>query len=571
MATSAFKSTTKRTSVANSPDDSTSSSSNRTSVHRRARSLSRFSRRLPGATVDDDEHTPAPRSRGRFVNTVRGSGFPEISLDDLAIELFDSSLRGRSASRNADVSPRNGEGGKGGGDSVTQRRGRSVSRQGSKGNFVNSGGGGRLTSDTANSRRRRSVSVVRYQISDSESDLDHSQNSSTRASMRSSIGGNNQISSTHKPTASKNRQGLRRSLSQKDLKYHDGYSSHFSALTDDEGRDSLSNKKGMERTIREVYSQKKGEHPTGDDVNGELYAAMRKELRYAVEEIKTQLEQAMVKTKKSGIASDDGLQPDNSDVLQAVSIIRRKGTTKLEKSEKHRQDLLAEILLEEQHGRELSKIVKELLPEPKNFIIEKPLLARKRSNDRNRMSRQLTEEAEKYIEDFISNVEDTDISSLDGDRSDTSSSIGGITKTPNFQSPLLFKSVPVEMDGVMLPWLQWETSSDTSPLSGKHKLNLSQEAPSMQDLSNQFSSSRGSCSPAFTDCPSISIGEDRGTKFREPGSYQSQFSSNGTNKMQFDVDDYLNCNSNEAFLHEIWSQRNRISSGGLLLCDKMFF
>ncbi|XVF08749.1 hypothetical protein REPUB_Repub07fG0029800 [Reevesia pubescens] len=569
MATSAFKSTTKRTSVANSPTDSSSSSSaNRTSIHRRARSLSRFSHRLPEAFDDEDEPTPAPRSRGRFVNTVRGSGFPEISLDDLAIELFDSSLRGRSASWNADVSPRKDEGRKGGGEeSVSQRRGRSVSR----GSFENSGGGGRLTSDTANSRRRRSVSVVRYQISDSESDLDHSQNSSNRSSMRSSIGGNNQISSTHKPTASNNRQGLRRSLSQKDLKYRDGYSCHSSALTDDEGRDALSNKNGMERTIRAVYAQKKGEHPTGDDVNGGLYAGMRKELRHAVAEIKTQLEQAMVKTKRSGIASDDSLQPDNSDVLQAVSIIRRKCTTKLEKSEKRRQDLLAEILLEEQHGRELSKIVKELLPEPKNSIVEKPLRARKRSNDRYRMSKQLTKEAEKYIEDFISNVEDTDISSLDGDRSDTSSSIGGITKTPNFQSPAVFKSVPVEMDGIMLPWLEWETSNNASPLSCKNKCNLSQEAPSAQDLSNQFTSSRGSWSPAFTDCPSVSIGEDTGTKFREPGSYQSQFSSNVTNTMQFDVDDYLKRNSNEAFLHEIWNQRRRITSGGLLLCNQIFF
>ncbi|XWS37145.1 hypothetical protein CRYUN_Cryun19dG0017900 [Craigia yunnanensis] len=417
MATSAFKSTTKRTSVANSSEDS--SYSNQTSVHRRSRSLSRFSRRLPGAEEDDDERTPAPRSRGRFVNTVRGSGFPEISLDDLSIEPFDSSFRGCSTFRNEDVSP--GEEGKGGGESVTQRRGRSASRQGSRGSFVNSGAGGRLTSDTANSRRRRSVSVVRYQISDSESDLDHSQNSSNRASMRSSIGGNNQISSTHKPTASNNRQGLRRSLSQRDLKYHDGYSSRSSALTDDEGRDALSNKNGMERTIRAVYAQTKGEHPIGDDVNGGLYAAMRKELRHAVEEIKTQLEQSMVKTKQSGIASDNSLQPDNSDVIQAVSTIRRKCTTKLEKSEKRRQDLLVEILLEEQHGRELSETVEELFLEPKNSIVEKPLRARKRSNDQNRMSRQLTEEAEKYIEDFISNVEDTDISSLDGDRSDTSS------------------------------------------------------------------------------------------------------------------------------------------------------
>ncbi|MBA0858495.1 hypothetical protein Goshw_026987 [Gossypium schwendimanii] len=566
MATSAFKSTTRRASLANSPGDS--SSSNRSSSgHRRARSLSRFSRRIPGVGDDDDEPTPAPRSRGRFVNTVRGSGFPEISLDDLAVELFDSSLRGRSVSRMDDVTPRNGKGG-GGGESVAQRRGRSVSRQGSRGSVVNNGAGGRFTSDTASSRRRRSVSVVRYQISDSESDLDQLQNPSNRSSMKSSIGGNNQLSSTHKPTASNNRQGLRRSLSQKDLKYHDGYSSHSSAVTDDEGRDAaLSNKNGVERTIKAVYAQKKGDHPIGDDVNGGLYAAMRKELRHAVEEIKTQLEQSMVKTKNSGIANVDTLQPDNSDIVQAISTARRKCTTKLEKSEKRRQDLLAEILLEEQHGRELSKIVKELLPEPKSSIVEKPVRARKRSNDRYRMSRQLTEEAEKYIEDFISNVEDTDISSLDGDRSDTtSSSMGGITKTPIFQNPAVFKSVPVEMDGVLLPWLQWETSNDVSPLSCENKCSISQEAVSGQDLSDQLtnSSSRGSWSPEFSDCtPSQNVAFGS-------GNCQTTSSSNKM-MMKLDLDDYINTGSDENFLLEMWSQRHGINSGKLLLCNHMLF
>ncbi|KAI9175164.1 hypothetical protein LWI28_028394 [Acer negundo] len=138
MATSAFKSTTKRSVIGASPnsctttDSSSSSSANRSSAaHRRSRSLSRFSRRLPAQDMLSDEATP----RGKFVNTVRGSGFPEISLDDLAIEFFDSSAdRGRSAARNEEaVRPRNDgrSGGAGRGESV--RRGRSVSRQGSKG------------------------------------------------------------------------------------------------------------------------------------------------------------------------------------------------------------------------------------------------------------------------------------------------------------------------------------------------------------------------------------------------------------------------------------------------------
>ncbi|GMP23136.1 hypothetical protein CsSME_00000849 [Camellia sinensis var. sinensis] len=81
MATSAFKSTTKRMSI-NSPSNTAAESGSSTKPHCRSRSLSRFSRLLP----DLPEFTDAPR--GRFVNIARGSAFPEISLDDLAIEFF---------------------------------------------------------------------------------------------------------------------------------------------------------------------------------------------------------------------------------------------------------------------------------------------------------------------------------------------------------------------------------------------------------------------------------------------------------------------------------------------------
>jgi hypothetical protein len=47
---------------------------------------------VPGS---DDFEDGVPTLRGKFVNTVRGSGFPEIGLDDLAIEFFHSGDRGR--------------------------------------------------------------------------------------------------------------------------------------------------------------------------------------------------------------------------------------------------------------------------------------------------------------------------------------------------------------------------------------------------------------------------------------------------------------------------------------------
>lgn len=199
-------------------------------------------------------------------------------------------------------------------------------------------------------------------------------------------------------------------------------------------------------------------------------------------------------------------------------------------SEKRKQDLLSEIVLEEQRSRELSKIVKELLPDAKNnVVVDKQSRAgprrvifvfwffssrmkefwfclfpiptvssvasliyifhfyaegnhlgnlncvfiHQRSTDRTRMSKRLSEEAEKYIEDFISNVEDTDISSLDGERSDTSSSLGGIPKTRISQSPATVTPLPDDTDGVLLPWLKWETSNDaSSPIPAMNKMEL---------------------------------------------------------------------------------------------------
>ncbi|KAG5230284.1 Amino acid transporter, transmembrane [Salix suchowensis] len=561
MATSAFKSTTKRT-----PIGSDKSSS---SARQRSRSLSRSSRPNPPEEFSDDYTVP---SRGRFVSMDRGSGVPDISLDDLAIQLLSLGDRGRSGFRSGDVSV--GERVVGG----SLRRGRSVSRQGSESTnnskSYSGGGGGKLNSEGSNSRRRRSVSAVRYQVSDSESDLEHSQNSRNHANSRRQSNGNCQVPLSNKPPASNHRPGLRRSLSQKDLKYPDGYSSHSSSLTDDEGRDSCSNKNGFERTIRTVYAQKKAEHPTGDDMNGGLYEAMRKELRHAVEEIRMEIEHSMEKT------NIDSLQSGKSDDFQGGSTLRKNHATKLEQSEKCRQDLLAKLLSEKQLGRDISKIVKELLSDSKNTVSEKPSRARRRSNDRSRMSERLTEEAEKYFEDFISNVEDTDISSLDGERSDTSSTLGGITKTETFQRPVISKSRPVEMDGVVLPWLQWETSNDACPLSFKNKepkstpkrdlWDAAQEASLAQELSTHSISSRGSWSPGLADGHSTNIRELKGSKFGELESYKRRISFGGT-RSQFDVDEYLKRPSDEDFLLERWKQQQRIHSGGLLLCNRMFF
>ncbi|KAF5476607.1 hypothetical protein F2P56_003343 [Juglans regia] len=539
MATSAFKSTTKRTPVgASSSSLDDSGSSNHSSAHRRSRSLSRFSRRLPPSGADDFEYD-VPPPRGKFVNTVRGSGFPEITLDDLAIEFFGSGDRGRSGSRCSESVPASQSLA-----SSSQRRGRSVSRQSSRagadgrGNVCNNSGGGKVAAES-NSRRRRSVSVVPCRISDYESDIDHSQSSSNCANQKSFGSGNNQMPLSNRPVVSNQRQVLRRSFSQKDLKSHDGYSSQSSVLTDDEGKDAHSSRRGIEKRTRAASTQKK--------------------------------EAAKTKTSFSG--SDDCLQPNNSGAFQTVSSIRKNYSTILEQSEKRKKDLLAKIVLEERRGRELSKIVNKLLPDPKKTAVEKPSGTRKRSNDRSRMSKRLTEEAEKYIEDFISNVEDTDISSLDGERSDTNSSLGGVIKLETLQSPAVSDPLPVEMDGVALPWLHWEASNDAThscmrkaepPVTPNRLLDATQEVSSAQNQRNHSASSCGSWSPEVILGLSMkNIGEDIGTK-------KGQSCSGESRGLWLDMDEYLKAQSNENFLFEKWNQTERINSGGLLLCDRMF-
>jgi hypothetical protein len=55
---------------------------------------------VPGS---DDFNNGVSAPRGKFVNTVKGSGFLEISLDDLDIEFFHFGDRGRSVSRSSEA------------------------------------------------------------------------------------------------------------------------------------------------------------------------------------------------------------------------------------------------------------------------------------------------------------------------------------------------------------------------------------------------------------------------------------------------------------------------------------
>ncbi|GLU12750.1 hypothetical protein SLE2022_294090 [Rubroshorea leprosula] len=91
------------------------------------------------------------------------------------------------------------------------------------------------------------------------------------------------------------------------------------------------------------------------------------------------------------------------------------------------------------------------------------------------------------------------------------------------------------MGGVVLRWLQWETSNDGSPLPCKNNWDETQEATLAQDSVNHFTNSRQSWSP-FPDCTSVNR-KYYGIRFGEPGNHQSYLPSKGTKRLQLDVDD----------------------------------
>ncbi|XP_073098559.1 uncharacterized protein [Elaeis guineensis] len=497
MATAALRSTSRRAPIGGGGGVEDAGSSNCGGDRRRSRSLSRYSGRFPSPPpVSDDFSTP----RGRFVNKVRVSGFPEISLDDLADEFFRARAESeeeeeeerRSAARRSDrrssVASYRME------TESSRRRGRSVSRPPDR-----RAADGKPTTG-GSSRRQRSVTVARHRCSDSEKDLDLYNNTISQTKWTSIGNGSSQRPSSQKPT-------------------NQGH-------------------------------------------------ALRRSVR--------------VKTEPTTILNDSENQAKSLNVIQVITDIRRNYTTKLEQSEKWKQELLAELAAEEQHGQELTKIVKELLSSPKPAAApERPSRSRslnmfQRNNDRTRMSKRLTEEAERYFEDFLSNVEDADISSFDGEISDTSSTFRDLMLHNNLpETPTsLTKAapLPVEADGVVLPWLQWETSNDMS-LSCKTKTEVpvisgnilpasAQEASAEFDGGKLISSSLGSWIP---ECK-ISR-EEKGGRLGYVGSHLSN-SDGGAEVSKFDMDEYLALQHNEDLLFERLKQRKRIDSGSLILCGR---
>ncbi|KAL2971672.1 hypothetical protein AAZX31_15G208800 [Glycine max] len=92
----------------------------------------------------------------------------------------------------------------------------------------------------------------------------------------------------------------------------------------------------------------------------------------------------------------------NPGAVELVLEIRREYARKLEESQERARNLRADLAVEEHRGRELDRILKEVLPYPKTPIIQKPRPARKSSIERRRMSKRLAEDAKAYFDECVS-------------------------------------------------------------------------------------------------------------------------------------------------------------------------
>lgn len=82
----------------------------------------------------------------------------------------------------------------------------------------------------------------------------------------------------------------------------------------------------------------------------------------------------------------------------------------------------------------------------------------------------------------------------------------------------------------------------------------------MKDRINHSASSHGSWSPGIIDSLPMKFVEDIGSN-----------QSDGSKTPQFDMEEYLKLQRDEDLLFERFRQHQRINSGGLLLCNRLYF
>lgn len=464
---------------------------------------------------------------------------------------------------------------------VDERRGRSVSRNGGVGS--NSSGDrrdvGRSLSSVDTRRRVRSVSrnpVSRGHLVSSESEVEPDHDSSTKyTSSRSDV--SDQMKNLRTWTSQ------HRSVRPPDDSATSLSSSQFSHWEDAVSVGSLS---GVEEKTFKAVSVSEQIMPEPEDALGgdatpsSIYETVRSEVRRAISDIQTDLETAIQRrnTTAIGISNVADIPPDlvNPGAVELVMDFRREYEEKLEESQERARKLRADLAVEEHRGQELSRILKEILPDARASFEQKSRPGRKASLERRKMSKRLTEEALAYFDECVSlsTFDSSDFSSPEdpplkvvGDANPLNE--GGSVRTSNLSISAMhipsdhvnekqhsFTEKRFELGGKSSRAAAGCSNENSTPEPGssestsrelewKYKFSFSGDTFKYFDLQNDISNCiRGSKNHSKKD--------DSSTESRRSG--------------HFHVDEHDFHASMQSLLADRVTHRNRLESGGFLIC-----
>ncbi|KAJ9564837.1 hypothetical protein OSB04_000803 [Centaurea solstitialis] len=178
----------------------------------------------------------------------------------------------------------------------------------------------------------------------------------------------------------------------------------------EDGISTSSLSEAEEKTIKAVFEQMKsfeGDNLRKDTASSEIYETVRSEVRRAIADLQDDLQDAIRRNSTGVLASTDVTEISPKLVkpgaVELVLDIRREYAKELEESQERARKLRSDLAIEEHRKQELSRILKETLPEPKTSSVpHKPRLGRKRSSERKKISKRLTDEAMSYFDECVS-------------------------------------------------------------------------------------------------------------------------------------------------------------------------
>ncbi|KAE8666329.1 hypothetical protein F3Y22_tig00112501pilonHSYRG00025 [Hibiscus syriacus] len=540
----AFESSLRRGNPTPSSSSTSSNSSKRAAAAppRRSRSVSAFSR------ISNSDFS-IKRDNPLFVNNNRNSN------DDDGEARFRNSVL-ESARITSKTKPKATSA-----DDYNNKRGRSVSRFGSDGKHGSGSGNSKELSrslSVVDTRGRgRSVSrnppLSRTHFTTSESEVEQEGNSLMKSKNKGNLIatlGNGRKGNLVQSTSSLSQSGQPKHIDPLDSP------TSLSRLESAKWNDLIST---ISFSEAELVESLEGDNLVGDaPAASDIYRTVKSEVRRAISDIQNELQCAIRRSNPT------------TDVVELVSDIQHEYAAKLEQSQERARQLRADLAVEEHRGMELSRILKEVLPDAKAPSTKKSRPRRKSSIERRKISKCLTDDALAFFDECVS------LSTFDG--SDFSS----------VEDPPLKCVGTVDVDGVSFPHAN-STIPATNPPSiylhdtqecritlGHDPLDLTASNSSMEQTQYLFhpNSTDNEWSRKFRFSfsaeprPICELQQDikKYVKGFEKDTRKINIDSKIIRRNRYDMDDY-NLQASQQSLFDHVFLKNRLDSGSLLICN----